>query len=129
MEENNAELIETIKATISNFLIQQLNEDVKSITVVLLPDMITVFCKGCFTPAELQLTKDKTQFHLLKQFKEQMLEQAFPSLIKSLEKELDTQILRIDSTVGIEGTRFLQITLSKNYKKRVNELQSSRNNG
>ena len=65
MGENNSELIETIKKTVSDFLVHRLNEDVNSISVVLLPDIITVFCRGCFTPAELQLTKEKMQFHLL----------------------------------------------------------------
>ena len=117
MNEKDSELIERIKKIVNDFLIEQLNEAVTSIKVVLLSDMITVFCKDCFTPAEIQLTKEKMQFSLLKQFKEQMLEQAFPELKKLLEGVIGSQIFRIDSIVGIEGTRFIQITLSENFGK------------
>jgi len=118
MIENNSGLKERIRKIINDFFIEQLSETATSISVVLLHDMITIFCEGCFAPAELKLAKEKMQFNLLKQLKEQELERVFPDLKILLEGVIGNQILRFDSIVGIEGTRLIQITLSENLGKK-----------
>ena len=102
-----------IQEIVRDFLEGQFSEEATSISVFLHGDLLVVYCKGCFSPAEQQMAHNELQSNLLLEFKEKELEQAMIILRDCIEKTTGHHILNIDSIVGLEGTRLLHITLQE----------------